>query len=253
MFLFSSDMSNFKSYATGIHLDWKLIFGTSIGCWFSLLWLACVREAPGPFGQSSTSVDCALIGCPLSGSCSCRSHCAPYCAVVCSPGALHHPLSNHIKSASNWVRTLLSSSLDISIVYLYLYEIPHGYIDIAHIWKRSDVFALEVDLLPADRRDSFGKFLISKWTEETSNALWGQNLNADLIAGRIWGGNRGPEITCHLYTRGTPATHRYFCRNWISLRLPTIFVLSFLGDLSVFNLYSLPAPVFWFAWRGRRR
>ena len=57
---------------------------------------------------------------------------------------------------------------------------------ILHIFeKRSDVFALEVDLLPADQRDSFGKFLISKWTEETSNALWGQNLNADLIAGRI--------------------------------------------------------------------
>ena len=81
---------------------------------------------------------------------------------MCSPGALHHSLSNHIKSASNWVRTLLSSSLDISIVCLYLYEIPHGYIDIAHIWKRSDVFAQEVDLLPADRRDSFGKFLISQ-------------------------------------------------------------------------------------------
>ena len=34
---------------------------------------------------------------------------------------------------------------------------------ILHIFeKRSDVFALEVDLLPADRRDSFGKFLISQ-------------------------------------------------------------------------------------------
>ena len=28
-------------------------------------------------------------------------------------------------------------------------------------------------------------FSFPKWTEETSNALWGQNLNADLIAGRI--------------------------------------------------------------------
>ena len=136
--------------------------------------------------------------------CSIVHHCAPYCAVVCSPGALHHPLSNHIKSASNWVRTLLSSSLDISIVYLYLYEIPHGYIDIAHIWKRSDVFALEVDLLPADRRDSFGKFLISKWTEETSNALWGQNLNADLIAGRIWGGNRDQRLPATFTHGGHP-------------------------------------------------
>ena len=253
IFLFSSDMSNFKSYATGIHLDWKLIFGTSIGCWFSLLWLACVREAPGPFGQSSTSVDCALIGCPLSGRCSCRSHCAPYCAVLCSPGALHHPLSNHIKSASNWVRTLLSSSLDISIVYLYLYEIPHGYIDIAHIWKRSDVFALEVDLLPADRRDSFGKFLISQVDRGNLKCLVGTKFERGSYRGSDLRREQGPEITCHLYTRGTPATHRYFCRNWISLRLPTIFVLSFLGDLSVFNLYSLPAPVFWFAWRGRRR
>ena len=214
-------------------------------------WRACVRP-PGP-----------LVRVPLQSIV--RSSVVDYmvaaravrivhlCAVLCSPEALHHPLSNHIRSASNWVRTLLSSSLDISIVYLYLYETPQGYIDVAHIWKRSDLFALEVDLLPADRRDSFGKFLIPKWIEETSNALWGQNLNADLIAGRIWGGNRGPEITCHLYTRGTPATHRYFRRNWISLRLPTIFVLSFLGDLSVFNLYSLPSPVFWFAWRGRRR
>ena len=83
------------------------------------------------------------------------------------------------------------------------------------------------------------------------NALWGQNLDAHLIRSWIWGGNRGPEITCHLYTQGTPATHRYFHLNWISLSVPTIFVLSLVVDLSVFNM--LAARLFWFAWRGRRR
>ena len=112
-----------------------------------------------------------------------------------------------------------------------------------------------VDLQPAatnQHGQTKRKIQISPFSKP-QNALWRQNLDAHLIGGRIWGGNRGLEISCHLYTQGTPATHRYLCLNWISLSIPTIFELSFVEDLSVFNLYSLPARLFWFPRRVRRR
>ena len=173
------------------------------------------------------------------------------------------PLDSIVRSSAlskpryNWVihrAWALSRLLKISLEQLFrLVGQSAGQQDIVRNQARF------VDLQPAasnQHGQTKRKIQISHFPSPFSkpqNALWRQNLDAHLIGGRIWGGNRGLEISCHLYTQGTPATHRYLCLNWISLSIPTIFELSFVEDLSVFNLYSLPARLFWFPRRVRRR